>query len=248
VAIWESVWKTPKELGMKVDLASKMSNAIALTRGPRLDYRTAEARTYTAWMDEHVQPYLRPGDLFLDVGCGSGKQTFKAESLGARAFGIDCSVEMIRYAKEVARESESGVQFLLADYASIPFEDHNFDLVLFPKNAIECSYVEASYLAQEIKRVLKPGGFLILTIRDALLHRAGNSAAVPESYDVLTGREAGTISVPGQGQFEYPSYFWTVAFAGFIFGQHLHLKESREISTHSYQLVFVSTEETGSTR
>lgn len=233
---------------MKIDQASKMNNAIALTRNPRLDYRTAEARTYTAWMDEHVQPYLQPGDLFLDVGCGSGKQTFKAESLGARAFGIDCAEEMIRYAKEIARESGSGAQFLLADYASMPFEDHSFDLVLFPKNTVECSYAEASCLSQEIRRVLKPGGLLLLTVRDALLHRAGNPASVSETYDVLTGSEGGTISVPGQGQHEYPTYFWTVAFARFIFGQHLDFKESRGISTHTHQLVFESTEEAGETR
>lgn len=239
---------TPKGLGMKVDQASKMSNAIARTRSPRLDFRTAEARTYTAWMEEHVQPYLHPGDLLLDVGCGSGKQTFKAESLGARALGIDCAVEMIRYAREIASENGSRAQFVVADYAAMPFEDHSFDLALFPKNTVECSYVEASCLSQAIRRVLKPGGLLLLTIRDALLHRAGSGAAVSASYDVLTGGEGGTISIPGQGDFEYPTYFWTVAFARFIFGQSLNFKERREISPHTYQLVFESAEEAGATR
>lgn len=233
---------------MKVDQASRMSNAIARTRSPRLDYRTAEARTYTAWMEEHVRPYLHPGDLFLDVGCGSGKQTFKAESLGARAFGIDCAVEMIRYAREIARENGSGAQFFVADYAAMPFEDHSFDLALFPKNTVECSYSEASFLSQEIQRVLNPGGLLILTVRDALLHRAGSPAAVSESYDVLSGGEGGAVSIPGQGDFEYPTYFWTVGFARFVFGQHLSFKESREISAHTYQLVFESSEGTAVAR
>ena len=225
---------------MKIHEASIMSNAIAQTRGPRLDYRTEEARTYTAWMDDHVKPYLSPGCSLLDVGCGAGKQTFKAESLGARATGIDCSEEMIRLATEIARESRSITRFVLADYTAMPFGDHSFDLTLFPKNTIECSYVEAARLAIELKRILKPGGLLLLTLRDALLHSQELPQRDSSLYDVITGREGGSIVVPGRGEFDYPTYFWTVAFAGFVFGQQLHFKESREIRLHTYQLVIES--------
>lgn len=74
---------------------------------PRLDFRTDEAKSYVRWMDDYMKPYVLKDCRFLDVGCASGKHTFKAEELGARDFGIDCSRKAIEKAQWIAEEIAS---------------------------------------------------------------------------------------------------------------------------------------------
>ena len=100
----------------------------------------------------------------LDVGCGGGAAIRDMASIypGARLFGIDYSHDMVLLATKVNRGlMESGrIGISQGSVSSLPFSDNTFDLV----TAFEASYFwpDIDGDLQEIKRVLRPGGTLML--------------------------------------------------------------------------------------
>ena len=72
-----------------------------------------------------------------------------------------------RLARSIARDLDSGVAFVRADYNHLPFPEAHFDRAVFPQNIVECSYGEIDRLAASIRRALRPGGrFYVLLSSD----------------------------------------------------------------------------------
>jgi len=220
---------------MDVEQARASHDELAGAWHPRNDYRTDEARRYTAWMDEHVAPYVTPGCRLLDVGCSTGKMTLHAETLGADAVGIDCSPVSIGMARDVAGETDSAARFVVGDFSHLPLADGSFDVAIFPLNVILCGYDEMSGVAREISRTLRTGGTFIVTLQDetARILERGDSPFGP-----VTGRHDSTLTAPGGASVAYPTYFWTPAFAAHVIGQRLSLEHSAPMGKDRYLLVF----------
>jgi ubiquinone/menaquinone biosynthesis C-methylase UbiE len=103
---------------------------------------------------------LKEGEKVLDLGCGNGRwyKVFKEKK--ADYFGLDNSEKLI----EIAKENFPDAKFFIGDALNLPFQDNFFDKVysiaLFhhiPSDDFRIKVLE------EAKRVLKPGGILILT-------------------------------------------------------------------------------------
>lgn len=100
----------------------------------------------------------------LDVGCGGGGAFREMDSLfpGAKLYGIDYSQDMVLLAKKVnKRLIEKGrIKIIHGSVSALPFSDDTFDLI----TAFEAYYFWPNLVhdLQEIKRVLKPGGTLLL--------------------------------------------------------------------------------------
>ena len=95
-----------------------------------------------------------PGDLVLDLACGTGDLCEQVLARGARVVGADFSREMLRGA--VARGIE--VDFTNADAAQLPIASSSIDVVT-------CGFALRNFVSlpevfDEIARVLKPGGRL----------------------------------------------------------------------------------------
>lgn len=92
----------------------------------------------------------------LDVGCGTGAVLDFLKNKGYDAVGIDNSPEAIRFCED------KNLSVKLSSGDKIPFEDGSFDVVL----ALDVLEHISDDLAavNEIKRVLKPGGFFICTV------------------------------------------------------------------------------------
>jgi SAM-dependent methyltransferase len=103
---------------------------------------------------------VRPGAKILDAGCGSGYFLYQLNKQGYQAVGIEPAAEM--YAR--ATEINNGVEIRKDSITKISYPDQSFDAV----TAIEVfRYLdEADRLAgyQECLRVVKPGGYLIITM------------------------------------------------------------------------------------
>jgi SAM-dependent methyltransferase len=96
--------------------------------------------------------------LVLDVGTGTGTNLRLLRDLGfGRVTGIDQSPEAIRFC------AEKGLgDVKQADACGLPFPDQTFDLI-FATDVIE--HVDDDFSAlRELRRVLKPGGYLLLTV------------------------------------------------------------------------------------
>jgi SAM-dependent methyltransferase len=100
----------------------------------------------------------RLGDRALDVGCGEGRFTVELARAGSRPVGI----EVARTAIERARAREPELDFRLVPIdGPLPLEDSSFDLV-WASEVIEHVADTARWLS-ELRRVLAPGGLLLVT-------------------------------------------------------------------------------------
>jgi len=89
--------------------------------------------------------------LILDIGCGTGFITKQLEN----AIGIDYSIGMLKLCPK-------NLRLICADMANLPFKDNSFDCV-FSLTALQDSK-DVKKAIDEIKRVLKPNGKIILSV------------------------------------------------------------------------------------
>ena len=105
--------------------------------------------------------FLSAGERVLDIGCGNGRLLKLIGNKGLDYTGIDISEQIIK----IAQEKYPGQKFQIFDGRHIPFSDGYFDKIFairvfhhLPSEKIRLEFLK------EIKRTLKPGGLLILTV------------------------------------------------------------------------------------
>jgi ubiquinone/menaquinone biosynthesis C-methylase UbiE len=104
---------------------------------------------------------LKPGESVLDVGCGTGTLAIAAKRhVGPTGIvrGIDASPEMIARAEKKAASAQVEVAFQQAPAQALPFPEAQFDVVLTTVMLHHLSRPTRERCAQEMRRVLKPGG------------------------------------------------------------------------------------------
>ncbi|KKS30716.1 MAG: Methylase involved in ubiquinone/menaquinone biosynthesis [Parcubacteria group bacterium GW2011_GWA2_43_11] len=134
------------------------------------------------WYDSNAEKYCAGGDKVtfennakillgklksnpkvLDAGCGDGRDSQTLSSLGATVVGIDLSQGMI----ELAKKNRHGIQFLHADFLSIPFPDASFDGIWSHASLVHLdTLIEVKQALDEFNRVLKPEGWLYIYVKE----------------------------------------------------------------------------------
>lgn len=109
----------------------------------------------------------QPGDLVLDLSCGTGNYALALAHQGLRVVGADLSEPMLRLAQAKARQAGVGVAFVRADGSALPFRPGTFDLVTVILG-LEFA-AEPVKTLEEVRRILKPGAPLVV----AILNRTG---------------------------------------------------------------------------
>jgi ubiquinone/menaquinone biosynthesis C-methylase UbiE len=99
------------------------------------------------------------GMLVLDVGCGTGTLLDLYQQTGCRVFGIDASPAML----EVARgKLGHRADLRLGDATRMPYASGRFDLVAIVLALHEMPAPDRSAVLDEVKRVLKNDGRILL--------------------------------------------------------------------------------------
>ena len=132
----------------------------------------------------HLMPYLKPGHIVLDFGCGPGAMTMglaEAVEPYGEAHGVGIIGEWIQEARESAAEGgRDNATFHHVDYLeSLPFEDNTFDVAHC--HNILMTLPDPLVALDELNRLLKPGG--IISCREVLLDA---SFSFPDRDGILT--------------------------------------------------------------
>lgn len=106
------------------------------------------------------------GVKFLDLGCGNGRHAWLAAKEGFTVYGIDLSEQAIGLAKEwMARDGLSYADLRHGNIAdTLPYADNFFDVVVSYGVLDHMVIAEARAALEEVARVLKPGGMLLLKL------------------------------------------------------------------------------------
>src|SRR5215210_2921843 len=101
----------------------------------------------------------RPGERVLDLGCGAGRFVAALRDAGCDPVGVEIASGALERARAVAPGADLR---LLDEDGSIPLEHGYVDLVW-------CSEVlehvaDGAHLLQEARRVLRPGGRILVTV------------------------------------------------------------------------------------
>lgn len=102
----------------------------------------------------------------LDVGCGIGLQAMRlAEAVGprVRVIGLDASADFVTLAEQLAGKAglSERVSFRQGDWSNLPFDEKTFDWV-WSADGVGYSAQEPVRDIQELARVVKPGGSVVL--------------------------------------------------------------------------------------
>lgn len=105
----------------------------------------------------------------LEIACGTGRVTShlrKALLPGARLVATDLNADMIAIARKMV--PDQGIEWVVADALELPFEDGCFDVVVCQFGLMFVP--DKARAMDEMYRVLKPGGQILLSTWDKLEH------------------------------------------------------------------------------
>lgn len=149
-----------------------------------------------------IQPLLPADPLLLDLGCGEGYYTQALNKILSQTtnanphfWGLDISKTAIRY----AAKRDYSIQFSVASAYKLPFFENMFNVV---------TRIYAPSEANELLRVIKPGGYL-LTVQPGAKHLFELKQAIyatPRQHDEQTASLDGFKSL-GQQALSYPIQF-----------------------------------------
>ena len=119
----------------------------------------ADLEAYHAKLDA-TKACLKPDDIILDVGCGTGSLALELSTCVSEVHAIDLSREMIKIANQKAADAGVGnVTFHNTIIEDVSFKSETFDAI--------CAYNllhlvdDRSAALHTILDLLKPGGFFI---------------------------------------------------------------------------------------
>ncbi len=146
---------------------------------------------------------IKNGERLLDVGCGNGVFYPVLADKSINYVGMDISKKLLALASQKARKIKSGskVKFIKGSITKLPFRNNQFDWV--------CVFAVLHHIpseelrlrsAQEIWRVLKPSGKVIVTVWNMFSNWAEKKFNINEQLkNIHEGFDHGDVIIPWKG-------------------------------------------------
>jgi SAM-dependent methyltransferase len=155
----------------------------------------------------NARGFAKPGQRVLDLGSGTGTVARGLALLGLEATAIDPAEALIEAARQLDRQADVEIDYHVGKAEALPFAYESFDLV----TAGQCwHWFDRAAASQEARRVLRPGGRLLIAHFD-WLPLPGN---VVEATERLIVQANPNWSMSG-GTGIYPLWLGDLANAGF---------------------------------
>jgi len=106
--------------------------------------------------------FVKPGDLMLDLGIGSGLSSILFHKAGLRVYGLDGSSEIL----EVCKSKGFAVELKQHDLRKVPlpYPSHFFDLVI--SVAVLNAFRDLDQQFDETARIMKEQGIFAFTVEE----------------------------------------------------------------------------------
>jgi len=148
---------------------------------------------------EHLHRYLMcsehaKGKLVLDLACGEGYGSALLARVAKHVTGVDVSGEAVQHARETYAGAASNLEYRLGSADALPLDDHSFDLVVSFETLEHLA--NQQQMVDEIQRVLKPGGLLIISTPDRDVYREEDGGDNEFHVKELTGEEFRQLLAP----------------------------------------------------
>lgn len=126
-----------------------------------------------------------PGHDLLDLGCGRGADALPLAALGLRVTGVDVNRRSLAHARRRAKATGFDVKFEECDIISdgLPFPARSFDAALDTLLLNNLDEDEVKPYAQEVARVLRHRGLLIVQHKIARRAATWHPHEVPRELD-----------------------------------------------------------------
>lgn len=156
----------------------------------------------------------RADDRVVDLGCGTGLLSLAFAPLVERVVAIDSSPAMLqRLAEKTATESTANIETVVADLRSLPLPDESATLAVSNYALHHLDDRGKELALSEIRRVLVPGGRLVICdMMFALSLRPSDVAVIGGKLALLARRgPAGLLRIARNGarivtrRWEHPS-------------------------------------------
>lgn len=135
-------------------------------------YASIAVEGLTPFEEALLRRAFAPGQLILDVGCGGGREAVPMVQAGLRVVAIDLTVPMLRAVAAHAATCQVTLSALAGNVTVLPFRDQTFDGVAMLGQILALVPTRAQRLAalQSVRRVLRPGGTLVMTTHNRRCH------------------------------------------------------------------------------
>lgn len=165
----------------------------------------------------------------LDIGCYDGTFLSLIENKDINLFGIEASDYA---AKEAMKKGINVKQFFFDDKTKIPFDDNFFDIIVAGE-IIEHIY-DTDFFLEEIKRLLKPGGRLIIS--------TPNIASLGRRLFLLAGKNPIIEISPNESDSSGHIRYFTFKTLAYLLNKHnfILIKQQSDIVNFSNQGLFKS--------
>jgi SAM-dependent methyltransferase len=121
-------------------------------------YDELQRKPFDREMLDRFAASVKPQGLICDLGCGPGHVARYLYDSGARVCGVDLSPEMLRH----ARRLNPGIEFNQGDMMALDVADSEWAGVTAFYSIIHIAPANLARVLDEIRRVLRPGGPLLL--------------------------------------------------------------------------------------
>jgi len=136
------------------------------------EFHGAQARNYNKrpsfWSSKSLvdseRLQLKPGQRLLDVGCGTGvdlQKLFARYGNGVNLYGVDPSEDMLKQVPEGFAKNKN-VHLDRATALELPYSSSYFDFVTCSLVLHHLQEADQQKALQEMRRVLKPGGVVLI--------------------------------------------------------------------------------------
>ena len=101
----------------------------------------------------------------LDLGCGSGRHLVYLVKRGFDVYGFDISEYGIKMTKDWLKKEKVKAELKIGNiYKKFPYKDNFFDALISIQVLHHNRIGNIRKLIKEIERILKPGGFIFVTV------------------------------------------------------------------------------------